>query len=127
MSEKKKVPLITPAALKAVVDGDMPNFMAAMTPGGIEAQEAAGQAKLAANTLLPVDGIEEVSKALGFTYNKKIVDKIFVEAQLPAGWKKVPHKDHSMWSDLVDEKGVKRASIFFKAAFYDYKAHIQLA
>ena len=29
-----------------------------------------------------------------------------------------------MWSDLVDDKGRKRTSIFYKAAFYDRSAHI---
>lgn len=29
-----------------------------------------------------------------------------------------------MWSDLVDDKGRKRAGIFYKAAFYDRSAHI---
>lgn len=124
--ENRKHPRITPAALAAAAAGDLPNAIAAMTPGGIEAQEAAGQKKLVTNELLPVDGIKEVAEKLGFTYDPKIVDSIFVQAKLPAGWKKVAHEDHSMWSDLVDEKGVKRASIFFKAAFYDYKAHIQL-
>jgi hypothetical protein len=122
MGDKKEMRL-TPAALGALVQGDHENFFAAATPGGIEAQEAAGQKKLAANALLPVDGIKEVAEKLGFTYDPAIVDKIFVKASLPAGWKKVP-SEHSMWSDLVDNKGVLRAKIFFKAAFYDYKAHI---
>jgi sorbitol-specific phosphotransferase system component IIBC len=42
---------------------------------------------------------------------------------LPDGWKIVP-TSHALWSDLVDDKGRKRAAIFFKAAFYDYNAHI---
>jgi hypothetical protein len=123
----KKDIRINPAALEAAAAGDLPNAITAMTPGGIEAQEAAGQQRLSTNELLPADGIEEVSNALGFTYDPKIVDRIFVKAKIPAGWKKVPHADRSMWSDLVDDKGVKRAGIFFKAAFYDYKAYIQLA
>jgi hypothetical protein len=44
---------------------------------------------------------------------------------LPPGWKVVP-TDHSMWSDLVDAKGEKRASIFYKAAFYDRDAFIRI-
>src|SRR6185436_8068032 len=32
--------------------------------------------------------------------------------------------DHSMYTDLVDDKGRVRASIFYKAAFYDRKADI---
>ncbi len=45
--------------------------------------------------------------------------------ELPAGWKKIS-TDHAMWSNLVDDKGRKRASIFYKAAFYDRSAHLQL-
>jgi hypothetical protein len=45
-------------------------------------------------------------------------------AKLPAGWKKVA-TEHSMWSDLLDDQGRKRAAIFFKAAFYDYSAFIR--
>ena len=31
-----------------------------------------------------------------------------------------------MWSDLLDDKGVKRGSIFYKAAFYDRSAFLRL-
>lgn len=48
-------------------------------------------------------------------------DSLFQYVELPQEWKKVP-TSHSMWSDLVDEKGRKRASIFYKAAFYDREA-----
>ena len=50
---------------------------------------------------------------------------MFQEVILPAGWKKV-RTDHSMWSKLVDDKGRERASIFYKAAFYDRSAHMNL-
>ncbi len=52
-------------------------------------------------------------------------DPLFIGCILPDGWKKVA-TDHSMHSDLVDDKGRKRAGIFYKAAFYDKKAHISL-
>jgi hypothetical protein len=29
-----------------------------------------------------------------------------------------------MWSQLVDAEGVPRVAIFYKAAFYDRKAHM---
>ena len=50
-------------------------------------------------------------------------DPLFVTASLPKGWKIVP-TDHSMWSRLLDDKGRERASIFYKAAFYDRDAFI---
>jgi len=52
-------------------------------------------------------------------------DKVFQYATLPAGWRKQP-TDHSMWSDLLDDKGRKRASIFYKAAFYDRSARLNV-
>src|SRR5262249_62223077 len=52
-------------------------------------------------------------------------DSLFVFVTLPNGWKKVP-TDHSMWSNLVDDKGRKRAAIFYKAAFYDRDAHLRM-
>ena len=52
-------------------------------------------------------------------------DPMFMSAELPEGWKKVG-SDHSMWSKVVDEKGRERLSIFYKAAFYDRDAHIDL-
>lgn len=42
---------------------------------------------------------------------------------VPDGWKK-EGLDHDMWSYLVDDKKRRRASIFYKAAFYDRSAHI---
>jgi len=51
---------------------------------------------------------------------------LFIQAKLPDGWKKVA-TDHSMWTDLVDNKDRVRAHIFYKAAFYDRSAHIGLS
>ena len=118
------------ASLSALLTGDFANALIAATPGGIERQEAAGQAKLAKSAdRLPLDinspqGVThaQVAAATGIEFGN-VVDKIFIEATLPDGWKIVP-TSHSMWSDLVDDKGRKRAAIFFKAAFYDYNAHI---
>ena len=67
----------------------------------------------------------QVAAALGIEFGKT-VDRVFIEAALPDGWKIVP-TSHAMWSDLVDDKGRKRAAIFFKAAFYDYNAHISFS
>ncbi|HEX2656102.1 MAG TPA: hypothetical protein VHN11_20970 [Xanthobacteraceae bacterium] len=114
--------------------GDVKNFMAASTVGGIEAQEKAGQLEQAEKQTLPLDlgqryggSADEARKPwekLGFKFGKK-VDDIFVEATFPNGWKKRP-TDHSMWSEIVDEKGRKRGAIFYKAAFYDRSANAYL-
>ena len=67
---------------------------------------------------------ERITAATGIQFHGD-ADDLFVHVTLPDGWKIVP-TDHSMWSDLVDPKGVKRASIFSKEAFYDRSAHMDL-
>jgi hypothetical protein len=118
---------ITPAAIAAFARGDLENFVVAATPGGIEAQEAAGQATFCASQILPKDmhGVtREQLEAIGFKFGDD-QDDIFVNATLPAGWTKKA-SDHSMWSYLHDEKGRKRARIFYKAAFYDRRASLRM-
>lgn len=123
---------VTPAALGALLNDDFENFLAASRPGGIEAQEAAGQAKLCQQaSRLPVDlgysGVKwgEIERFWGIKHGE-VTDKIFYSVTLPEGWKLVP-TDHSMWSKLVDGNGSERAAIFFKAAFYDYNAHLSVS
>lgn len=50
-------------------------------------------------------------------------DDLFYDVELPEGWK-VEATDHSMWNNLVDDKGRVRATFFYKAAFYDRDAFI---
>ena len=52
-------------------------------------------------------------------------DPLFVDAQLPDGWR-VEATDHSMWSNLLDDQGMVRGSIFYKAAFYDRDAFMHV-
>ena len=116
---------ISPAALGALLDGDLENAIIAMMPGGIEAQEAAGQRSFVASETLPGEvlaGTREELEAMGIEYIEQ-VDDLFWRVNLPEGWKRVS-TDHSMWSHLVDDKGRQRASIFYKAAFYDRRAHV---
>lgn len=93
----------------------------------IERQEANGQRELVNSSVLPSRGIGEIEpilKAAGGSVGQAVEgDSIFVNVILPEGWSKRA-TDHSMWSDLIDEKGRKRAGIFYKAAFYDRSAHI---
>jgi hypothetical protein len=126
-------PNLTPAAIQALALGQMDNFVAASTPGGIEAQEAAGQAKLCAEAArLPInimyqgkDPWEQVERFWGIKHGE-VVDKIFYSVTLPEGWSIKP-TDHAMWNDLVDAAGHVRGNIFFKAAFYDYNSHMFIA
>ena len=50
-------------------------------------------------------------------------DNLFYSVELPEGWK-IEATDHSMWNNLFDNRGRKRASFFYKAAFYDRDAFI---
>ncbi len=93
----------------------------------IEHQEAMGQRSLVQSETLPTK-MDPASKAqlekAGVKFGEKVEgDDMFQYVKLPTGWKKV-RTDHSMWSNLVDEKGRTRASIFYKAAFYDRSAHL---
>lgn len=99
--------------------------------GAIEHQKARGQDELVNSDVLPVRCFDEDWQKKLERYGVQFLeviedDPIFQEVILPQGWKKVP-TDHSMWSDLIDDKGRKRASIFYKAAFYDRSAHISLS
>lgn len=100
----------------------------AFAPGGvgIYAQEAAGQAELCAagrKAQLPKDGLDDAEKLGIKVIGPSEGDELFVDVELPEGWSIVP-TDHSMHSSLIDEKGRKRAGIFYKAAFYDRSASI---
>lgn len=118
--------MTNPAALKALAEGDMKNFAVASTPGGIEAQEAAGQAKLVSNfNKLPKDmgpDGRKIAEELGFKFGGD-VDEIFVSVTPPPGWS-LKATEHSMHNDLLDEAGVRRAGMFYKAAFYDRRADL---
>lgn len=96
------------------------NLSIASTPGGIEQQEAQGQQNLVQSTTLPIKGDWEVLERWGVVQGEPI-DKLFCHCTLPDGWTKAP-TDHSLWSSLVDARGLIRASIFYKAAFYDRDA-----
>lgn len=126
--KRKELPIMNPAAMSAMAKGDMDNAIIAMTPGGIEAQEAQGQKDFVGSETLPIERDEECTKVLkskGVKFGTN-VDDLFQNVELPKGWKK-KESDHSMWSSLVDENGTEIASIFFKAAFYDKSAFMRLA
>lgn len=93
----------------------------------IELQEKLGQRDLCQSSAIPVsrDRIaDDQLKALGFVLGERVVgDKLFQQATLPPGWKMVI-TDHAMWSKIVDGKGRERFAVFFKAASYDRKAHM---
>lgn len=87
-------------------------------------QEKRGQQDLQQYDVLPIDSPRDKLESLGFWFGEYI-DDLFIECKLPEGWKKVP-TNHSMWTDLIDDRGRCRAGIFYKAAFYDRSAHMRL-
>lgn len=113
---------------KAVKDnpfGFLIEAMAGGTSNAIEAQEKRGQQELAASTDLPTQGSDDPAFAkMGIVFGPPHPDDpMFRPATLPDGWSIKP-SDHPMWSYIVDAKGRERASIFYKAAFYDRDAFI---
>lgn len=103
--------------------------VATCLPGGIEASEARGQAELVRSSVLPAEmGDQRAAfEALGFKFGAPVDgDPLFIHAELPPGWSKAP-SDHDMWSYILDAKGRRRASVFYKAAFYDRSARMSLA
>jgi hypothetical protein len=117
--------------------GFLLDAMAFGPSGAIERQELDGQRELASSDTLPTElqacyvgderiQIKPILEGFGVKFIGPVEgDELFQYVELPTGWKRVP-TDHSMWSDLVDEKGRKRAGIFYKAAFYDRKAALSL-
>ncbi len=91
-----------------------------------ENDELRGQKYLIENPVLPYKIAPTVKIALeaaGVKFGKTLADnKLLQEAVLPKGWKKVA-TEKPMWTELVDNKGKVRASIFYKVggdAFINY-------
>lgn len=117
------------------VQRDPLSFLAAAMVDGssnaILSQEAQGQQSFVGSDTLPTKRLSQLDtplrkylEGIGFVFHGPVEgDPIFQYVTLPKGWSKRP-TDHSMWSELIDDKGRKRASIFYKAAFYDRSAHI---
>jgi len=106
----------------------MMNLLGAMAEGTsnyITGMEAQGQRQLINSAQLPVKGsTDPILAAMRITFGETVQgDPLFRSATLPEGWKK-QGSDHAMWSYIVDDKGRRRAGIFYKAAFYDRDAHI---
>lgn len=93
----------------------------------IEMMEADGQKQLCRSQQLPTEGLAAVVAAIPVirVIGPSHGDALFSDVELPDGWSVVP-TDHAMWSDLKDEKGRKRASVGYKAAFYDRWASINI-
>lgn len=114
---------IKPALFAAT---NLKDAIAAATPGGIEAQEKQGQAAVVEASVLPREirgTTSEELETIGFKFGA-FVDELFQEVVFPPGWTKKA-TEHDMHSDILDELACKRASIFYKAAFYDRRADVE--
>lgn len=93
----------------------------------IEQMEAAGQRQVVNSDVLPTDSPWDELATLGFVRGENVPnDDLFCNVTLPSGWRR-EGSDHAMWSYIVDERGIHRVAVFYKAAFYDRKAaaHIE--
>ena len=97
-----------------------------------DAQMERGQKELVGSLELPIQGSSDPeflkSPIKIAPFDPKNPDKpraLFRKATLPPGWTKRA-SDHSLWSHVCDEKGCRRASVFYKADFCDYEAFIRL-
>jgi hypothetical protein len=91
-------------------------------------QERAGQRQVVHSQSLPttLHSPRAEFEALGFTFGEPDRhDPLFAPATLPEGWTR-EGSDHAMWSYIIDPQGRRRASIFYKAAFYDRDAFMSL-
>ncbi|CPT66581.1 Uncharacterised protein [Mycobacteroides abscessus subsp. abscessus] len=119
--------------LVGCLDGNTSNY--------IEGMEQSGQQQLLKSDLLPADagrvwsgegdgmlGINgwDVLEQWGFQRGESVeADPLFVCATLPEGWSR-KGSEHAMHSTIVDDRGVERVSVFYKAAFYDRRASMSV-
>lgn len=100
--------------------------------GYVQEMEAAGQAQVVHSDQLPTQApwatdedrtSTTTLEDLGFVKGEPVPgDALFVRCTFPEGWRR-EGSDHAMWSYVVDDRGLRRVAIFYKAAFYDRSAH----
>lgn len=89
--------------------------------------ESDGQRQLVHSDQMPADAPWEDLEALGFVKGAPVRgDDLFVTCTLPDGWSR-EGTGHAMWSNVLDERGVTRVNVFYKAAFYDRRASASVA
>lgn len=90
--------------------------------GYIEGMEAQGAQQVLTSDQIPTSAPWAELEALGFVRGEPVRgDDLFTHVTLPAGWTRAG-TGHSMHTDILDERGVPRVGIFYKAAFYDRRA-----
>lgn len=93
--------------------------------GYIEGMERDGQRQLVHSDVLPTKGPWADLEQMGFVKGEQ-KDDLFTSATLPDGWKR-DGSAHAMWSYILDQHGIRRVAVFYKAAFYDRGAHFHIS
>ena len=118
---------------KRIKEDSLYGWLTAFT--GIEHQEKVGQSELVNSCQLPSKNntfyrdrerltTEQEYERLGIkVIGKSSSDDLFLDVELPTGWQKKA-TSHSMWNELINDKGEVVATFFYKAAFYDRDAFI---
>jgi len=87
-------------------------------------QEARGTREMVVSEQFPADSDLEALKKIGIVVKGPSAgDPMFLDITLPAGWKKVPSREDSRTTHVVDDNGNVRAYAWYKAASYDRKAY----
>lgn len=110
-------------AIPGVVVGAAVNMEFQEKSSLIVAQEARGQAEMELSDTLPTRGLRSLIESGAQITTGAQPDRLLTLVRLPDGWSK-RRTDHHLYTDLLDEKGRKRASIFFKASFHDRDAFV---
>jgi hypothetical protein len=95
------------------------------TDATIGRQEQNGQMEMVASSVLPREVLYATDadlEAMGITLGEP-VDELFRRVTLPNGWTR-EGDGHAMWSYVLDDQGRRRIEVFYKAAFYDRRAHL---
>jgi len=91
--------------------------------------ESEGQQSFVMSDTLPTISYDDDKKILeswGFVFGEVVKDDpLFQYCKLPNGWKR-EKTFHYMHSDILDEKGRKRISVFYRAAWYDRKVNYHI-
>mgnify|MGYP001571938955 CR=1 FL=1 len=98
-------------------------------PAYIENMEAVGTRQLFGSDILPADMTPADTaewQTLGFAFGDPVDgDPLFRRATLPDGWRREGSGD-PRGGYLVDPRGIRRVTIWYKAAFYDRRADMVL-
>lgn len=93
----------------------------------VDGLRSVGQQEFAAADVLPVELLNNSQadfESLGFVFGPTERHDCLRPGKLPPGWtKKV---EGSLWTNIYDQKGRQRGSIFYDSSFFDRRAHMAL-